>query len=97
MAPRAQSLAEYAVLVSVIAVAVVGMGLYLKRSVNAGLKVTEEQVNQVDWKMGQIQRAPGNSPPPSPPQSCEEQCRDSFNYYLCMQGCQASNPPETTP
>jgi Flp pilus assembly pilin Flp len=46
MKTRAQSTIEYAVLITIIVLAVVAMNNYVRRAVNANLKNTEEQLNQ---------------------------------------------------
>lgn len=45
MKRRAQTFIEYAVLISVVAAALISMGLYVRRSVQAQLKLIEQQVN----------------------------------------------------
>ena len=44
-AARGQSSLEYALFVSVVAAALVAMGGYVRRSMQAGLKTMEDQVN----------------------------------------------------
>lgn len=45
---KSQSAVEYAVLIAVLVAAIAGMNLYVRRSVNANLKGTEEQINALD-------------------------------------------------
>jgi Flp pilus assembly pilin Flp len=45
MKQRAQSFIEYAILITVVATALVAMGLYVRRSVQSQLKLIEQQVN----------------------------------------------------
>ena len=42
---RAQTVIEYAILISVVAIAFVAMKTYVERSVNANIKLIEEQIN----------------------------------------------------
>jgi len=43
---KAQSIIEYALLISVVAAAFIAMNMYMQRAVQANFKVIEEQVNQ---------------------------------------------------
>lgn len=45
---KAQSTVEYAVLFSVVAAAIIGMHLYLRRAVQANLKTAERELNS-EW------------------------------------------------
>lgn len=45
MKEKAQSILEYALLVTVVAAAFVAMHLYMQRSVQANFKMVEEQIN----------------------------------------------------
>ena len=47
---RGQSTVEFVVLVSVVTIAVVAMGTYVFRAVNANMKMIEDQVNADDFK-----------------------------------------------
>ena len=42
---KAQTVIEYAILISVVAIAFVAMKTYVERSVNANIKLIEEQIN----------------------------------------------------
>ena len=42
---KAQAVIEYAILISVVAIAFVAMKTYVERSVNANIKLIEEQIN----------------------------------------------------
>ncbi len=42
---KAQTVIEYAILISVVAIAFVAMKTYVQRSVNANIKLIEEQIN----------------------------------------------------
>ena len=42
---RGQSILEYTVIIAVIAAALMAMSVYVQRSVNANLKIIEDQVN----------------------------------------------------
>ena len=42
---RAQSTLEYAVIISVVALALAAMNLYVQRAIKANLKLTEDQIN----------------------------------------------------
>lgn len=56
MKTKAQSAIEYAVLITIIVLAVVAMNNYVRRSVNANLKSTEEQINSLDWRFPVIRK-----------------------------------------
>lgn len=43
---RAQSVIEYALLITVVAAAFMAMHVYMRRSVNAQFKVIEDKINQ---------------------------------------------------
>ena len=43
--PRAQSTLEYALFVGVVAAALAAMAVYVRRAINANLKVVEDQIN----------------------------------------------------
>jgi len=49
---RAQSTVEYAVLISVMAAAIIGMHLYFRRAVQANLKTVERELN-LEWGAGE--------------------------------------------
>lgn len=42
---KAQTVIEYAILISIVAIAFVTMKTYVERSVNANIKLIEEQLN----------------------------------------------------
>ncbi len=42
---KAQTVIEYAILISVVAIAFVAMKTYVERSINANIKLIEEQIN----------------------------------------------------
>ena len=42
---RAQAIIEYALLISVVAIAIMAMSLYVKRAIQANLKTIEYQIN----------------------------------------------------
>jgi Flp pilus assembly pilin Flp len=69
MKTKAQSTIEYAVLITILAIAVVSMDLYVKRAVQANLKGTEEQINALTedgvWKF-EVTSPPGPGPRPRP-------------------------------
>ena len=50
MKNKSQSAVEYAILIAVVVAAIVGMNLYVRRSVNANLKSTEEQIDAIGWQ-----------------------------------------------
>lgn len=66
MKTKAQSAIEYAVLITVIVLAVVAMNAYVMRSVNANLKSTEEQTNNLNWTLENASPGPGPGPEPEP-------------------------------
>lgn len=43
--PRGQSTLEYAVFIAVVTAALIGMNLYVRRSIQANLKTLEDQIN----------------------------------------------------
>jgi len=72
MKTKSQSTIEYAVLIAVAVVVIIGMGLYIRRSVQANLKMTEMRINGVDWKFGKVTGGGGGGgddggEPPQPP------------------------------
>jgi uncharacterized protein (UPF0333 family) len=44
---RAQSTLEYSLLIMAVAAAILAMRLYVQRSINANLKMIEDQINEV--------------------------------------------------
>ena len=46
MIKKAQSIVEYIVLISIVALALVAMTTYIQRSANATLKMIEDQINE---------------------------------------------------
>ena len=58
---RGQSTVEFVVLVSVVTIAVVAMGTYVFRAVNANMKMIEDQVN-ADTRV----QPDTYAPPPNP-------------------------------
>lgn len=47
---RAQSFIEYAIMLSVVTVAVLMMGLYIRRAVQANMRIIEAQINTESMK-----------------------------------------------
>jgi Flp pilus assembly pilin Flp len=88
MKKNSQSILEYALLVAVIAVALVGMGIYIARSTKANLKTVENQVNMGISTRDTI----------GPYTNVEYDCRETNCHGLsgpslnmCEQGCSVGN------
>ena len=60
-----QSVLEYAVVIGVVAAALAAMSVYIQRSIQANLKVTQDQIN-LEQKRNLLPAPPAPEPGPAP-------------------------------